>query len=201
MRALGLGVLCLCLSACAMLRPAPPPAAPNKLAWETHRAALAAVTGFTLEGRVAIQRDSEGGSLKLRWQQGADTTDLRLRAPLGQGGFHLARNADGVTLTTADGQRHTAASFETLMQTHLKWTFPVDGARYWVRGIPDPGARIDHLQLDAEGRLSDLAQSGWRISVLAYQDTGGYSLPSRLLLIAGKVQIRLVIDRWELNNA
>lgn len=201
MRALGLGVLCLCLSACAMWRPALPPAAPDKLSWETHRAALAALAGFTLEGRVAIKRDSEGGSLKLRWQEAVTTTDLRLRAPLGQGGFQLARNPDGVTLTTADGQRHTAASFETLMQTHLKWTFPVDGARYWVRGIPDPGARIDHLALDAQGRLSDLAQSGWRISVLAYQDAGGYTLPSRLLLTAGKVQIRLVIDRWELNHA
>ena len=200
MRALAIGVLCSWLCACAVLRPTPP-VSPQAAAWNAHRAAMAAVDGYTLEGRVAIQRDSEGGSLKLRWQQQAGTTDLRLRAPLGQGGFQLRRDAGGVTLTAADGQRYTASSFESLMQTHLKWVFPVDGARYWVLGIPDPTARVDHLELDAQGRLSDLAQSGWRISVLAYREADGQSLPARLLLIAGKVQIRLVIDRWELKHA
>lgn len=201
MRTLALALLGLCLSACSVLQPAPTPVTPAAAAWTAHRAAMAAVTGFTLEGRVAIQRDSEGGSLKLRWQQQPDATDLRLLAPLGQGGFHLRRDAAGVTLSTADGQRYTATSFESLMQTHLKWTFPVDGARFWVLGIPDPAARVDHLQLDEQGRLSDLAQSGWRISVLAYRETDGQHLPARLLLIAGKVQIRLVIDRWDLKHA
>lgn len=200
MRALGLGVLCLWLSACAVFRTTPP-ATPQASAWAAHRAAMAALAGYTLEGRVAIQRDSEGGSLKLRWQQQAELTDLRLLAPLGQGGFQLRRDAGGVTLIAADGQRYTASSFESLMQTHLKWAFPVDGARYWVLGIPDPTARVDHVQLDEQGRLSDLAQSGWRISVLAYRETDGQSLPARLLLIAGKVQIRLVIDRWDLKHA
>jgi outer membrane biogenesis lipoprotein LolB len=67
-----------------------------------------------------------------------------------------------------------------------------------VRGIPDPAAKADQLNLGSDGLLSDLAQSGWRISVLGYTRVGANDLPSRLLLAAGDVKIRLVIDRWEL---
>jgi outer membrane biogenesis lipoprotein LolB len=77
----------------------------------------------------------------------------------------------------------------------------VEGARYWVRGVPDPKAKIDHLTLDAAGHLSALAQSGWQISVLAYREVAGYQLPAKLLLVAGNVQLRLVIDQWELTRS
>ena len=70
--------------------------------------------------------------------------------------------------------------------------------RFWVRGIPDPAQAVGNLNLDAEGRLRDLAQGGWRISVLAYRDFGGRTLPAKLFLNAGELQIRLIIDTWQI---
>jgi outer membrane lipoprotein LolB len=203
MRGISLALLCALLSGCAWFRPAPvsPPLTDKAKAWAQHQAAVVALESFQIEGRVAIKRGTEGGSVKLRWQQRGFATDLRLMAPLAQGSFHLERNADGVALTGPDGQRHRAADLEALMQSHLQWSFPVEGARYWVRGVPDPKAKIDHLTLDAAGHLSALAQSGWQISVLAYREVAGYQLPAKLLLVAGNVQLRLVIDQWELTRS
>ena len=181
-----------------MPRPTPAPVAPPQQAWEAHRAAMAALDPFSLSGRMAIQRGSEGGSAKLRWHQQGEVTDLRIMAPMAQGTFRLQGDGRGVVLTGPDGKRYQAANFEALMAAHVNWSFPVDGARYWVRGIPDPAQAVGNLNLDADGRLSDLAQGSWRISVLAYRDFGGQTLPSRLFLNAGELQIRLVIDTWQI---
>jgi len=187
----------LLLTGCAALRPSPAPApGADDPRWLAQQQAMAALDAFTLTGRVAIQRGSEGGGAKLRWYQTGDSTDLRIMAPMAQGTFRLEGDATGVALTAPDGQQYAAENFEDLMATHLDWSFPVEGARYWVRGIPDPARPVEHIGFDAEGRLSDLAQAGWRISVLEYRDVDGNALPARLFLNADDLKIRLVIDTW-----
>jgi len=178
-------------------RPEPEPGA-SDARWLAHREAVTALDTFTVTGRIAIQRGSEGGGAKLRWRQAGSDSDLRIMAPLSQGSFRLNGNAQEVVLSAPDGKQYRAASFEALMAAHLGWSFPVDGARYWVRGIPDPRQSIDQLNLDADGRLSDLAQAGWRISVREYTPAADVSLPKRLFLNAGDLKIRLAIDGWAL---
>lgn len=192
-------VLLALLAGCtsAPWRATPVPGA-DDARWAAHRAAVAALDAFTVTGRVAIQRGSEGGGAKLRWRQRGAEADLRIMAPLAQGSFRLQGDAQGVVLSAPDGQHYRAANFEALMAAHLGWSFPVDGARYWVRGIPDPRQPVAQLGLDADGRLSDLAQAGWRISVLEYAVGDGTPLPKRLFLNAGDLKIRLAIDAWTL---
>lgn len=187
----------LLIGGCASQVPRPVAIPPADL-WTTHREAMLARPAFLLEGRAAVQKGAEGGGgLKVRWREASGETELRLIAPLAQGTYLLLQRGAEVSLTSADGTRHQAASLEELMRTHLRWTFPVAGARYWVRGVPDPARQVDNLHLDDAGRLRDLTQSGWRISVLEYQTVGANSLPRRLFLVAGDLQLRLVIDRWE----
>ncbi|HMM76714.1 MAG TPA: lipoprotein insertase outer membrane protein LolB [Gammaproteobacteria bacterium] len=187
------------LAGCASApwRAAPAPAAADAR-WAAHRDAVAGLAAFTVTGRVGIQRGSEGGGAKLRWRQQGPDSDLRIMAPLAQGSFRLQGDAGQVVLSAPDGKQYRAASFEALMAAHLGWSFPVEGARYWVRGIPDPRQPVEQLSLDGEGRLSDLAQAGWRISVLEYGAAAGTTLPKRLFLNAGDLKIRLAIDGWEL---
>ena len=189
-----------CLLAGCAATPRSPAPAPDVLAarWSAQRAALLGIAGFTLRGRAAIHQGRAGGSVSLRWVQADTAADLWLMAPLGQGTFHLSSDSQGVALSTPDGRRHTALDLETLMQTHLKWSLPIDGARYWVRGVPDPRAPVTNLQLDASGRLAELDQGGWHLRVLEYQPPQGFSLPKRLVLSAGEVSIRLAIDHWDL---
>ncbi len=199
MRTLLLVFAACLLAACATAPPQPAPSAEVLAAtWAGQRAALLRIDGFTLKGRAAIHRGSGGGSVGVRWVQAGSAVDLWLMAPLGQGTFHLSSTKLGVALSTPDGQRHTAPDLETLMQTHLKWSLPIDGARFWVRGVPDPRVPVANLQLDAGGRLTALDQAGWQLRVQEYQPVQGLSLPKRLTLTAGEVNIRLVIDHWDL---
>lgn len=194
------------LAGCARFAPPPAtpavaPRSPAEQAWQTHLATLNATTGFTLRGRVAVQRDAEGGQAALQWRQQADHFDLRIAAPLAQGTFHLQGAPGHAELTAPDGARYAAADVDTLMTEHLAWALPVSGARYWVLGIPMPGRPVTQLTLDAQGRLQDLAQDGWRISVLAYRDVAGTALPARLFLLGRDLTLRLAISSWSLDPA
>lgn len=179
--------------------PAPTPPNPTEVAWQARQAMLTASTGFALRGRVAIQRDAEGGQAGLQWRQVGDSFDLRIAAPLAQGTFRLEGGPDGAVLTAPDGARYPATDVDTLMTEHLAWALPVSGARYWVLGIPVPGRPVSQLTLDPQGRLQDLAQDGWRISVLAYRDVAGTALPARLFLLGRNLTLRLAISSWTLD--
>ena len=66
-----------------------------------------------------------------------------------------------------------------------------------AKRFKETAERLANLNLGDDGLLRDLAQAGWRISVLEYQAVGEDRLPRRLFLTAGDFQLRLVIDRWE----
>jgi outer membrane lipoprotein LolB len=163
--------------------------------WQAHRQQLAAIQGFTLQGRAA-----SGGSLgvkaDLRWTQQADGHfDLRLAGPFGAGGVQINGTAQAVEIRTREGSLHTHDP-EAWMQTHLGWTFPIHGLRHWILGLPAPDS--PHTQmLGAEGRLSRLLQDGWQLNYTDYVHREGVSLPRRLDASNGDVSLKLVIDRWD----
>jgi outer membrane lipoprotein LolB len=192
-RALLVGGLAL-LAGCAefMPRPAGPAQSVQAAAWEARVARLNPRNTFALTGRIAVQHAGQGGQARMQWDQAGETFALRLSAPLGQGAYAMIGNEAEVTLKAPDGHSYSARDLDSLMATHLQWSLPVAGARYWVRGLPVPDHPMTQLNLDAEGRMLDLAQDGWRISVLEYQD----DLPRKLFLLGDKLQLRIVITAW-----
>jgi outer membrane lipoprotein LolB len=189
-------VLCAVLAGCAAPGVVPTTASPGADPWETHRARVSAIERFDLDGRIAVQRGGEGGSAQVRWHQDGDRFELRIIAPLGRGTYVLAGDGTEVSMLTPDGRRFVSKDVETLMAEHLRWALPVTGARYWVRGVPAPGAPVQALRTDAEGRLKDMEQTGWRVSVLDYARTADLDLPSKLYLTRGELQLRMVIAQW-----
>ena len=193
--------LVIVLAGCAAPPLRPTPAVdPVAAAWAARVDALTPRTHFGLRGRIAVQRGAEGAQAQLHWTQATENWDLRLVAPLGQGTVRLQGTPGRVVLSTPDGAQYTASDVDALMRTHLKWSLPVAGARYWILGLPVPGHPVEQLSLDAEGRLRDLAQDGWRISVLEYQNApvepGGLVLPRRLFLLGHDAQLRIAITTW-----
>jgi len=188
----------LLLGACARL-PVAPVLSPEALErqWAAHRAALGTLKRWTLQGRVGIQTDKDGWNASLRWRQAEDAYSLRLMAPLGQGTFELEGNSGGVVMRTPENQTLIAASPESLMQQNLGWSLPLTGLHYWIRGIPDPGNPVQALQLDNQGRMAELEQSGWQISVLSYDRTSGMDLPTKLFMHSPQLKVKLVVDTWE----
>ncbi|MBS1184686.1 MAG: outer rane lipoprotein LolB, partial [Proteobacteria bacterium] len=75
--------LALTLGACAST-PAPH--------WE---AGAQVPANWTLQGRIGIQTDEQNLSGQIHWQHRAETDELLMTSPLGQGVARIVRNADG----------------------------------------------------------------------------------------------------------
>ena len=203
---LALGLACS-LSACTTL-PVPTPAEPAtaEALWQQRQPPLTAVQHWTVSGPLAILTPQTGWHVRIRWQQQGDAYLIQLDAPLGQGAAELRGDTTGVVLRTAGGEFH-AASAEDLLTQRLGWRLPAGGLHYWVRGLPDAGAAVDGLTLDAAGRLTHLQQSGWNIEFRHYSavptSTSPLALPDKIFLThnstpaSAALDLRLVIEQWD----
>ncbi|RME33277.1 MAG: outer membrane lipoprotein LolB [Gammaproteobacteria bacterium] len=198
LRACLLLLLTLLGGGCAELRPYLLPVEEAQTgAWQRHREQVAALQEWTLTGRIGIKAGAEAFSATIDWQQRGEAYRLRIIAPLGQGSYQIEGDPGRVVLTNERNERFEARDPEALMEQNLGWSVPLSGLAWWVRGLPAPGESPRQLRFDEEGRLTDMEQQGWRISVLGYRKSGVLDLPARLYLFNDRFQIRMVITRWE----
>jgi outer membrane lipoprotein LolB len=170
------------LAGCVVLEPSPPPA-PRAPA-------------FDLIGRVAVSYDGRAFSSGVRWQHTAERDELWLLTPAGQALAHIVGDAGGATFTGSDRSEYRAGDIGSLIRRALGWEMPVARLAWWVQGELAPGAVVQAVERDEQGRLTVLAQEGWRIAYV-YDPPGERGSPLRRLLLAGGSQeIRLVIDGW-----
>lgn len=180
------------LVGCATRPPAPQA---DPALWERHRLAAERMTRWELEGRIALHQNTQGWQANLQWLQRDDEFTIRLSGPLGQGGAYLEGDDTGVALTLSDRSTHRASDPETLMRQRMGWSVPVQGLRYWVRGLPVPHL-AEMRRLDGQGRLSELTQNGWRILFTRYS-AGTPALPTRLELTRGDLRVKLIVEQWK----
>ena len=190
-------VLATALAGCAELQLSTPSQQADINAWDLHRAALAGLERWSMTGRLAVQSGQEGWNATLHWDQDNANFTMRLIAPLGQGTYQLYGDDHSVSLLTAENKIYQADNPETLLQQNLGWSVPVGGLKYWIKGIPDPGVNTENLVIDKDGRMTDLQQSGWRISILRYTDFNGTQFPSKLFMQNDRFKLRLVVQDWK----
>ncbi len=190
---IGIAVL---LAACAAPAPRVSDAEAQQL-WELRLKALQALQTWALSGRVGIQSPDQGWNATVHWHQYPDMYDLRVIAPLGGGTLQLRGDASGVTAQTSKGEVYSAADAETLLRQQAGVALPVTSLRYWVLGRPDPRGEAEQ-SLDGRGRLVHLQQGGWKITYMSYRTVGDLELPYKIALENGQIQVRLVVDHWDL---
>ena len=150
---------------------------------------------FQLAGRVGVKYDDQGFSGNMRWQHRAQSDEILILSPLGQGVAQIVQDSTGVSLTTSDQKIYHAQDAETLTDEILGWRLPLAGLRYWVVGRAAPGnAEMEH---DQAGRVSRLKQDGWQIDYLSYRETNGVTLPQKLIMQRGNLEMKLIIDSWD----
>ena len=155
---------------------------------------------WQFRGRVSITRAEEGWHAGMNWRETAGRYRLNLSGPLGQGAVRLDGDDRGVVLRTADGRTYAEADADALVAAATGWQFPVEGIRYWVRGVPAPGNAITVINVDVLGQLVRLEQSGWDIRYDRYQTLDGRGWPTRMHLSTDDITVRLVIDEWLLED-
>lgn len=176
------------LSGCALLPPVPVPVA---------RPVQPETVAFALNGRISINHLGERHSAGLRWNHQAQSDEMLLLAPLGQTAARVYRDARQATLDDG-GKHYRADDAETLMQQVLRWHVPLGGLHHWVLGMAD-AASPAKIERSADGRISVLHQGGWEVRYLRYADNAPDSLPARLQMNSGDLQVQLLIDEWEWN--
>jgi outer membrane lipoprotein LolB len=189
-------VAVLSLTGCAALQPAPEPAS-DAATHQQHLASVADIRAFNLQGRIGVQTEGRGFSGSTRWQHEAARDTIALFSPMGGQVANIDANPQSVVLVDSDGKSYRAEDAETLTQKTLGWRLPMKGLPDWVLGRPAPGT-IEESRWDEAGRLTHLKQHGWDISYAQYQESQGYELPGKVTLVSPKLNLKLVIERWEL---
>ena len=151
--------------------------------------------GFVLRGRVAVQTEGRGYSAGLRWSREGGIDHLRLLSPLGTTLAELEVGDSGAVLRHSDGETVTSSNVEVLAGEALGWEVPLRGLRHWILGRRNDSLPVAEEVRDERGRLVLLRQEGWQIRFPAY--AANSALPSRLRLVRERLEVKIVIDRWE----
>jgi outer membrane lipoprotein LolB len=191
-------MISLFLSACAQQPVAPVPDPDRYVQWESHLNSIGDLKIWTLTGRMSVQMENDNWSASVHWEQNNDDYRLRIIAPFGRSTVQISGNTDSVALTTADNQVFEDDDVDVLIRQNLGWDIPVAALAYWIKGLPEQTAETQTLVIDDMGRATDLSQSGWRIQYERYTNSSGYEMPLRITLQREGLQLRLIINKWEI---
>ncbi|WER46369.1 lipoprotein insertase outer membrane protein LolB [Cupriavidus sp. WKF15] len=160
-----LALLCLgapmLLAACASV-------APSRSFDAGETAASRHYTGRFSANYVRYGRD-EGVQGNFRWEEQGRNVRLDLLSPLGQTLAVVTATPSGATLDLPNKPPRNAPEVDSLLEEALGFALPVAGMRDWLHGRPSAG-RPASATRDAQGRLATLAQDGWSVRYVAWQD-------------------------------
>ena len=199
MRSVLLSTSILVLASCASLTKVNVPTnTASHALHQQHLKSISSIQQFTLKGRIGVQTDGKGFSGSLHWQHDHANDNIALYSPLGGQVASISKTADKVVLEDAKGNSISAANAETLTQNALGWKLPLAGLADWSLGRPTRSANQDSTW-DNQGRLSTLKQDGWEIEYQNYVENNGIFLPSKILLKSQKVNLKLLVEQWDLS--
>lgn len=151
---------------------------------------------FAFNGRVATLHNGERSSAGVRWVHRGVEDEILLLAPLGQAVARILSDTQGVLLETS-GKKYFEQDAETLTERVLGWHLPLSGLRYWVLALPATGSEAV-IERAENGQVKILQQDGWVISYTRYAAEARDSLPLRITLQRDGMEMKLLIDEWEM---
>lgn len=171
------------LTGCIGLKPPPAPA-----------------NGFSATGRVSVRSGEASHYANFGWQSAPQSDLVSFGNPLGQTLAELEiryRDAqpDYAMLTDADGKVRVGEP-EQLLFDATGMRLPVAGLRWWLQGLPAPGAGAAETSASAAGQQID--QSGWHILASDFTETTPVQRgPRKIILTRGTMTVRIVISEWQ----
>jgi len=186
--------LALFASGCASL---PEPGVPED--WPARRAALQALDGWSLHGRIAVAAGEDGFSGGFDWSQQGANADIEVSGPMG-GKLMDIRVEGGESVVSAGGSTDANDDARKILDEHFGpgRSLPINEIRYWLVGAPAPGSAHEE-SLGEDRRLASLSQSGWQVRYDRYQPVGELALPARMEMTTEGLRLRVAISDWRLS--
>ena len=161
--------------------------------------------GWTLAGRVALSNGKDGGSGRIEWSQSAGAVRIELTAPVTRQGWALEIDADGATLHGVPNGPLHGRDANALLRNNTGWDIPVAGLGCWVRGAWASEAVFGQARVGyaADERVQRIEQAGWVIDYADWRPdpASGVDLPARITALRSMDRVRLVVDRWGVDEA
>ena len=152
---------------------------------------------FDLTGRIAIRQATRNDTLQMDWSHWAGSNHIAMRTPLGVQVMRLDEEPGRATLQLPNRDLLEAPSSEPLLNMVLGSGIPLQQLAQWATGeIPSDSSGFSDM--GDETRVVQFMQSGWTCSLQNWRVVGGQSLPGLIQINNPSIQIRLVIDRWNL---
>ena len=159
---------------------------------------LDVVDSWNAGGRIAVARAGEGFNGGFTWRQREESIDLTVRGPLGFGAMAI-RGDDAELSITHRGETLPLEDPERDLSQIVGWWVPVGSLSAWLRALPDPRFPAQ-LSRDEAGLLRRLEQRGWTASYESYRRQGQFLVPRKFNLENGDVNVRVVVDRWSVED-
>jgi len=201
-------VAALGLAGCASLTT--PAGGPGAVAADPGAPRYPAHAAIDIDGRISVryQQDGkeEGVHGNFAWRQAPGRTVLTLLSPLGQVQAEVEITPSRAVLARPGQPPQAAADVDALLRDALGWPLPVSDLHHWFQG---------HFY-GADGRMASVApgvtdaryatRQGWTLRYPAWDTEGGNIRPRRIDMErpteqAGQVVVKLVIDRWQPQEA
>lgn len=169
-------------------------------AWKQRQAQFARMSSWRMQGKVGVQFRDESASFGISWlQQGNGQYEMNIKNPLtGSIVAYLKGSPSSVTLQ-ADGKTYQDSNAEQLLQSQMGVSLPLEGMKYWVRGVPSPDSPVDKVELDDQGRPKMLQQAGWVMEYTGWQGNDSNALPEKLSLTraAESTKVKVIAKDWQ----
>lgn len=158
-------LLCLLLAGCATSLPS------------AQRPPVTEISVFSFTGRIAVRQGETRHYVNIDWRHTADSDEILLNTPLGQGLAELARDTTGAHLTLADQRHFTAQDWGTLSAEVFGFRLPLEASARWLLGT---AANTE----------------GWRVTIVERESATPHALPTIIELEREDIFVRLKIDEW-----
>ena len=155
------------------------------------------IIAWDISGRIGIRTQDDALSGNFNWQRNADTFDLNISGPFGQGATSLVKEKDALVTLSYDDKTVIGESAKQLLADELGWAFPVEQVAYWVRGLPSPNSAA--VIIPAEDNLEQihqLDQDGWLVEYKSYTKVSELELPQRIQISKAPYRVNLIINHW-----
>lgn len=168
--------------------------------WQERQRVMNNMQSWDMNGRAALRFKGDAWTFGLGWfQKNRQQYTLQIKNPVTGTVVGVLEQSPGKAVLRSQGRVHTGADAERLLEQQMRVKMPVNGMPYWVRGVMAPQYQVGKVQLDGQGRPTQIVQSGWVIDYSGYQGNGFAALPSKVNISRAQEQIKVKVlaKQWK----
>lgn len=194
----------LCALACLMLVACQPAVkrdddTANRQRQIEREAMLQQQSQWSFRSRVAISDGTQGGTVKMFWQQKGEQFDIEISLPISNQKYRLRNDNRRVRLESYGIATIEGDSAEAVLMQLTGWRIPFDDMQLWLRGLRS--ANTTAIEFSPSGLPASFTENGWHVDYRAW-DSSATPMPTKIYANSnhdGKnASVRLQIESWDI---